>query len=530
MRIGLAPAALAAVALAVGAVHAAAAAPGGPTCAPGGSFEGDVGSFLRIPTCRPSFVSADRYRPARFRLVSGSLPPGLSLWGDGASAAQVDGIPRRAGVYTFTIAAVDALGRRAQGTYTARIHPRLVLAGGKLSPAVAGAPYWARVTASGGKPPYTYGAFSLGGVTLDRSTGVLSGTVAAGGGMPGLACPFRLSVTDATGAATSAVYGVAVVDASGRRVRSGSRSVSDGPRFTWVQGISPRRGPLPSRARVAPWSRRAGDDLRGRPPQCHAGELRRRARRVRRRLRPAHHRDPPVRGAHGLDHAQDRRRPVRNAGIYRVFFGGQRRSRATAGPRPPSGSRSGNEEHAPPRPGDLGLVAGAGLSTTAGSAAAALRPPRRPPRAGPAVSSVSPKRARSRAQAPGRRGSGCATPAMPRSSLQPRTWPRNVFASGCAVTSTHPATSVTGSQAISSIPGALVSGARSWPTPSSSPARATTPSSPSSRRSFLSQWPASHSPAPPAATAASVARVCSVRSCASPSSFDAGPLPARVVS
>ena len=131
---------------------------------------------------RRTSSSADRYRPARFRLVSGSLPPGLSLWGDGASAAQVDGTPRKAGVYRFTIAAVDALGRRAQGAYTVQIHPELVLPGGKLGPAVAGAPYWARVTASGGKPPYTYGAFSLNGVALDRSTGVISGTVEPGAG------------------------------------------------------------------------------------------------------------------------------------------------------------------------------------------------------------------------------------------------------------------------------------------------------------------------------------------------------------
>ena len=52
---------------------------------------------------------------------------------------------------------------------------------------------------------------------------------------------------------------------------------------------------------------------------------------------------------------------------------------------------------------------------------------------------------------------------------------RNVFSSGCAVTSTQPATTVTGIHATSSIPGAFVSGARSWDSPSSTPTRATTP-------------------------------------------------------
>src|SRR4051812_10217249 len=52
---------------------------GGPTCSHVASVDGDVGSFLRVPTCRPYFAGGDRYRPARFRLVAGSLPPGLSL-------------------------------------------------------------------------------------------------------------------------------------------------------------------------------------------------------------------------------------------------------------------------------------------------------------------------------------------------------------------------------------------------------------------------------------------------------------------
>jgi hypothetical protein len=199
-----------------------------------------------------------------------------------------------------------------------------VLPGGKLSasPAVAGASYWARVTARGGKPPYAYGAFSLNGLTLDRSTGVVSGTVEPGSGTPALACPFRLSVTDATGATTSAVYGVAVVDPSGRRARSAPCSVFNGPRFTWVRGISPRRGPLPvpgaSRAlvRVAPVTI-SGVGFQSVTRVSFAGA-------------PAVFRIDSDReitaiapvGAHSgsitLTTADGR---VRNAGVYRVFFG-----------------------------------------------------------------------------------------------------------------------------------------------------------------------------------------------------------------
>ena len=142
-RVGAAVAVLAVVL----ATPFAAAAPGSPSCSKAESAEGDVGSYLRVKTCSAYFAGADRYRPARYRLVSGSLPPGLELWGDGAPAAQVDGTPRKAGVYRFTVAATDALGGRATGSYTVQIHPRLVLPGGSLGRATAGAPYWNRVSA-----------------------------------------------------------------------------------------------------------------------------------------------------------------------------------------------------------------------------------------------------------------------------------------------------------------------------------------------------------------------------------------------
>ena len=241
--------------VATGAAMPAAAA-GGPTCCSRSTpVAGDVGSFLRVPTCRPSFVSADRYRPARFRLVSGLAAAGALALGRRRDAAQVDGTPRRAGVYRFTIAATDALGGRATGHYTVQIHPELVLPGGKLGPAAAGAPYWARVAASGGKPPYTYGAFSLDGLDarpLDRRD---LGHGRAGRRDAGARVPLQAQRDRRDRRDGERRLRRRRVSTPRAAARSASCSAFDGPALTWVQGIAPRRGPFPMPARAGPSSR-----------------------------------------------------------------------------------------------------------------------------------------------------------------------------------------------------------------------------------------------------------------------------------
>ena len=89
-----------------------------------------------------------------------------------------------------------------------------MLPGGSLGRATIGAPYWGRVSARGGKPPYSYRAVSPGGLTLDSSTGVLSGTPDRRGKLPA-SCPLRVTVRDATGATASALYRLALHDENG---------------------------------------------------------------------------------------------------------------------------------------------------------------------------------------------------------------------------------------------------------------------------------------------------------------------------
>jgi hypothetical protein len=300
----------------------AAAAPGAPSCSKVETAEGDVGSYLRVKTCSAYFAAADRYRPARYRLVSGALPPGLTLWGDGSPAAQVDGVPRKAGVYRFAVAATDALRGRATGTYTVQIHPRLVLPGGALGRATVGASYWRRVSARGGKPPYTFAPFERSGLTLDRSTGVLSGTPARRGKLPA-SCPFRLTVRDATGATASAEYRLALLDENGVGPAPGGCEGIDDAGLTWVRGLAPRRGPVPAlgpRPALVDVVRVAisGRGLRNVTEVSFSG-----ARAVFEvdsdtritAIQPLGARTGPVK----LRTADGR---IRSAGIYRVFFGG----------------------------------------------------------------------------------------------------------------------------------------------------------------------------------------------------------------
>ena len=249
MRAALIAAALAALLLTAAASPAERTISGPPTCAVSATREADVGSFLQIATCAPFFRSQTSYLPATFRLTSGRLPPGLSLWGNDSPAAQVDGTPTLTGTYVFTIGASDALGGRASGTYTVTVFPKLVLSGVELPRGVMGDPYSATISASGGNPPYTYGPFSLDGLSLDASSGVLGGTIEPrppNGGVPALVCPFELKVTDASGASAVASFGMPVYDQDGSGPFVAGCALELPRPFVFVSGVAPRRAAVPA--------------------------------------------------------------------------------------------------------------------------------------------------------------------------------------------------------------------------------------------------------------------------------------------
>jgi hypothetical protein len=119
--------------------------------------------------------------PYTWSVVSGSLPPGMSLlpapaiaFNRAANAGMISGVPTTVGTYPVVLQATDATGQTVSKWFAIRISP---LAFDSLPDGTFGTPYNKQIRVLGGPPPYTYalvqGTLPAG---LSHAAGQVSGT------------------------------------------------------------------------------------------------------------------------------------------------------------------------------------------------------------------------------------------------------------------------------------------------------------------------------------------------------------------
>ena len=149
--------------------------------------------------------------PYTWSVTSGSLPGGLSL---DSSTGLISGTPTASGTYGFTVAVTDSGNPAATATASLSITVAapLVITTTSLPGATTGAAYEVTLAASGGVAPYTWSVTSgslPGGLSLDSSTGLISGTPTASG-----TYGFTVAVTDSGNPAATATASLSITVAA----------------------------------------------------------------------------------------------------------------------------------------------------------------------------------------------------------------------------------------------------------------------------------------------------------------------------
>ncbi len=105
--------------------------------------------------------------------ASGNLPDGVTL--DPASG-KLTGVPSKPGTFSFTATVTDARQHTASQKYTIVIASSVLVTTTSLPNGVAGTPYSATLTASGGTPGYTFVVSGLPAGLSANSAGAITGT------------------------------------------------------------------------------------------------------------------------------------------------------------------------------------------------------------------------------------------------------------------------------------------------------------------------------------------------------------------
>ena len=176
---------------------------------------------------------------AYWKLVSGSMPPGLSLAG-----SVLSGKPSATGKFSFT-----AQNRSSQSSFSISVLAanQLSITTTSLEAATVGTAYSETLAATGGTPPYSWmvsGGTFAPGLSITVSTGVISGTPTAAG-----TYNFTVRAEDSSSPAQSATQNLSIVVASGTQpltitttsVPSGTVGTAYSAALTATGGTTPYR-------------------------------------------------------------------------------------------------------------------------------------------------------------------------------------------------------------------------------------------------------------------------------------------------
>ncbi len=153
---------------------------------------------------------------------SGALPPGLIL---NPFTGSISGITSNPGSYTFEITATDSAGHSAKKSYTVNVYDQINITPTSLPNITIGTSYSQTIGATGGTGIYYFSMNSSNGLSINSSTGEISGTPLIAG---------------------SYIYTVSVVDSLGFTAsRSFTIIINEQPRITTADTVYLYTGEVP---------------------------------------------------------------------------------------------------------------------------------------------------------------------------------------------------------------------------------------------------------------------------------------------
>jgi subtilisin family serine protease len=188
-----------------------------------------------------SLAATDGTPPYAWSIASGTLPSGLSLdTGTGALSGTPSDAP---GSYALTFQVQDAASQTATKSLSLELADALSVTTTSLAGGVVGQAYSQALAATGGKTPYAWSVVSGSlppGLSLDPSTGVVSGTPSAAGTFS-----FTSRATD-TGSPTRTASASLSIQVSSSPVSITTSSLADGSaRTSYSQTLAATGGVPP---------------------------------------------------------------------------------------------------------------------------------------------------------------------------------------------------------------------------------------------------------------------------------------------